>query len=452
MSVVDSARRSTNEKLVSGAHVLIRHTPDFILNASSELLLRNVSYPEGLDFLKTIVLLVKRHLNRMSPEVQRSILNFVANLLFKGEPRRRRFKEEMGFDPPVLMVISPTMRCNLNCYGCYAGRYSRGDDLGLGVLERLFYEAEDMGIYFLTISGGEPFILGHDLVKIMGRHRKILFQVYTNGTLIDDAMAAHLAEIGNVYPCISVEGYEEETDARRGPGTFDKIMKAMECLRERGVLFGFSATATRDNNELIVSQEFIDFYRAKGCLVGWYFHYVPVGKAPGIELMPTAAQRVFRREELIKRRAHHDILLADFWNDGPMVGGCLAGGRTYLHINSDGEVEPCVFAHFAVDNIWDKPMREILQSPFFVEIRRRQPYDENMLRPCMIIDVPEVLREVVTVCGAHPTHEGADVVINEFAREMDDYSESYRLLADRSWARHPDRSLYPGRRSGRSGP
>lgn len=168
-----------------------------------------------------------------------------------------------------------------------------------------------------------------------------------------------------------MEGFQKETDARRGDGAFKKVLDAMKALKEEGVVFGFSATATRENNDLIVSERFINFFREKGCVVGWYFHYVPVGKKPGIELMPTAEQRLFRREELVKRRARHDILLADFWNDGPMVGGCLAGGRTYLHINSNGEVEPCVFAHFAVDNIREKPLRDILQSPFFTETYHR---------------------------------------------------------------------------------
>jgi len=395
--------------------------------------LRDVNYPEGIDFLKTIMLLAKRNLDEKSPAVQRSILNFIANILVKGEPPRQRFAREVGFDPPVLMVISPTMRCNLKCYGCYAGKYAKKDDLGLGTFERLLYEAEQMGIYFITISGGEPFILGEDLINILARHPQILFQIYTNGTLIDSAMAKRLSETGNIYPCISVEGFREETDARRGEGTFQKITAAMDDLREEGVVFGFSATATRENNELIVSEDFIDFYRGKGCLVGWYFHYVPVGKEPGVDFMPTAEQRVYRRDRLIKRRARHDILLADFWNDGPMVGGCLAGGRTYIHINSEGEVEPCVFAHFAVDNIRDKPLRDILRSDFFTQIRNRQPFDDNLLRPCMIIDVPEVLREVVTICGAHPTHTGADAVIYDFAAEMDTYSESYREIADRKW-------------------
>ena len=436
IGAIKSVRDSTGRVVVAGASSAIRRAPDGLLNFGAERLLQNIPYPEGREFLKTILLLTKRHLDRMSPAVQKSILNFVSDVLFKGRVRRKRFRDEMGFNPPILLVVSPSMRCNLNCYGCYAGKYSKKDDLGIGTLDRLIYETEDMGVCFMTISGGEPFLLGEDLMRIARRHPATLFQVYTNGTLIDRAMARGLAEVGNVYPCISIEGFEAETDARRGEGTYRKIINAMDCLREEGVLFGFSATATRENNDLIVSKEFIDFYRDKGCLIGWYFHYMPVGKEPGLELMPSPQQRVFRRQELVKRRAQHDILLADFWNDGPLVGGCLAGGRTYLHINSNGEVEPCVFAHFAVDNIWEKSLRDVLQSPFFTEIRKRQPYDENMFRPCMIIDVPEVLREVVTACGAHPTHEGADVVIKDFAGEIDTYSETYRKLADAKWAEY----------------
>jgi len=440
MGIYQSSKTKAVKALVSGGLSTMRVVPDTLLMRTADWCLRDINYPEGRDFLKTILLLAKRQLDTKAPAVQQSILNFIANATVKGEVKRKRFKEEVGFDPPVLLVISPTMRCNLQCYGCYAGRYSRTDDLGLGTFERLLYEAEAMGIYFITVSGGEPFMLGDDFLTILGRHRSILFQIYTNGMLIDRGTAVRLAQIGNAYPCISVEGFQKETDARRGDGAFKKVLDAMKALKEEGVVFGFSATATRENNDLIVSERFINFFREKGCVVGWYFHYVPVGKKPGIELMPTAEQRLFRREELVKRRARHDILLADFWNDGPMVGGCLAGGRTYLHINSNGEVEPCVFAHFAVDNIREKPLRDILQSPFFTEIRRRQPYDDNLLRPCMIIDVPEVLREVVTVCGAHPTHYGADAVINELAQDMDRYSETYHRMADTKWCEYQSKN------------
>ncbi len=433
MSIIESFKRVVTRAVVACGLAAIRVIPDTVLIAGGRWCFRYISYPDGREFLITILLLAKRHLKHMSPAVQKSTLDFIANALVKGEVKRIRFKEETGFDPPILMVISPTMRCNLNCYGCYAGKYSTEDDLGLGTLERLLLEAEEMGVYFITISGGEPFVLGEDLLRIMERHPSILFQVYTNGTLIDREVARRLAEMGNVYPCVSVEGFEKETDARRGKGTYQKILRAMDNLREEGVVFGFSATATRENNELIVSEEFVDFYRDKGCLIGWYFHYVPVGKEPEVDLMPTPEQRILRREELIRRRAGNDILLADFWNDGPLVGGCMAGGRKYLHINSDGEVEPCVFVHFAVDNIKNKSLRDILQSPFFTRIREHQPYDENLFRPCMIIDVPEVLRDVVTVCGAHPTHAGAEAVIEELAAEIDGYAESYREMADCKW-------------------
>ncbi len=422
----------TARAAVTAGIAVLKVTPDRLLMDLGERGLRKIEYPEGREFMKTALLLAKRNLGRMAPAVRRSVVSTLSRLLLSDEDARARFKVETGFPPPIVLVVSPTMRCNMSCYGCYAGKYERQADLGLDTLDRVLTEAEEMGIYFAVISGGEPFILGDDLWDVVECHPGIMFQVYTNGTLIDRAAARRLARIGNAYPCISVEGFEEETDARRGPGTFAKVTGAMECLRAEGVFFGFSATATRENNDLIVSEEFVDFWRRQGCTIGWYFHYVPVGREPGVELMPTPEQRVRRREELVRRRAARDILLADFWNDGPLVGGCLAGGR-YLHINSNGDAEPCVFAHFAVDNVREKSLREILCSPLFCEIRKRQPYDENLFRPCMIIDLPEVLRDVVLACGARPTHHGAEAVINDFAEEIDDYSDAYREIADAKW-------------------
>ncbi len=432
MGIYVSLQEQLARAAVTGAMAAMRATPDRMLMDFGERGLRKIEYPEGREFMKTALLLSKRNLKHMSPAVRTAVIGTLSKLLLRGEDRRLQFKARNGFPPPIVLVVSPTMRCNLNCYGCYAGKYESKADLGLETLDRVLGEAEAIGVYFSVISGGEPFILGDALWDVIERHPGIMFQVYTNGTLIDRAAARRLARVGNAYPCISVEGFEEETDARRGPGTFARVNRAMDYLREEGVFFGFSATATRENNELIVSEEFVDYWRRKGCVVGWYFHYVPVGREPGLELMPTPEQRILRREEMVKRRAARDILLADFWNDGPLVGGCLAGGR-YLHINSNGEAEPCVFAHFAVDNVRDKPLEEILKSPLFTEIRKRQPYDDNLFRPCMIIDLPEVLRDVVTGCGARPTHDGAEAVIQEFASEIDEYSDEYRVIADAKW-------------------
>ncbi|MBM4332811.1 MAG: radical SAM protein [Deltaproteobacteria bacterium] len=395
-------------------------------------------YPEGRDFLKNLLLHGRRAIGRSSREC---LAKFAENLIVNGfitaTPRREEFKSRYGFHPPFFLVISPTMRCNLNCYGCYAGDYDKSAELDTDLIHRLLQEAKEMGIYFITVSGGEPFIR-EDLLDIFAAHSDVYFQVYTNGTLIDERMAKALSRVGNVLPAISVEGWEKATDARRGPGSFQKVLAAMGWLRQAGVLFGFSATAIRQNNELICSDEFVKFWIDRGCFIGWYFNYLPIGKKPDLDLMPTPEQRIYRRKRLIEIRLNLPIILADFWNDGPLVGGCIAGDR-YLHITANGAVEPCVFVHFAVDNIKEKSLAEILNSQFFHSIRQRQPYSANYYRPCMVIDHPHILREVIGQSGAHPTHPGAEAILTQFAGDLDRYALAYGKLADTLWSeQRPD--------------
>lgn len=391
-------------------------------------------YPEGKEFLKSLILHGRRALGRSSKKcIEKFAENLIVNEFLAAKPKREEFRARYGFHPPFFIVVSPTMRCNLNCYGCYAGEYNKKEELETWRIEDLLKQAREMGIYFITISGGEPFIRP-DLITIFSKFADMYFQVYTNGTLIDAQLAKTLAEVGNILPAISVEGWEKETDARRGPGAFQKILAAMENLRKEGVLFGFSATVTRQNSDLIMSEEFVKFCADQGCFIGWYFNYIPIGKKPSLDLMPTPQQRIGRRKKLVELRQKLPIILADFWNDGPLVGGCIAGDR-YLHINSRGDVEPCVFVHFAVDNIKNKPLAEILNSNFFHAIRRRQPYSSNYYRPCMIIDHPHILRQVVGECQAYPTHIGAESLLSELFEDLDRYARDYGRMADELWRR-----------------
>jgi sulfatase maturation enzyme AslB (radical SAM superfamily) len=206
-------------------------------------------YPEGRDFLKSLLIQGRRAMGRCSDSCRAKFgENLIVNEFITASPKRDKFYSQYGFYPPFLLVISPTMRCNLNCYGCYAGDYDKGEELETELIHRLLDEAKELGIYFITISGGEPFIR-RDLLDIFAAHDDLYFQVYTNGTFIDRSLAKAVSRLGNVLPAISVEGWEKETDARRGPGAFQKILSAMSLLRAEGVLFGFSATATRQNNE-----------------------------------------------------------------------------------------------------------------------------------------------------------------------------------------------------------
>jgi MoaA/NifB/PqqE/SkfB family radical SAM enzyme len=386
---------------------------------------------------------VKKLIAETHPNVRRKTLeNWIINSFLLGTNKREEYRRKYGCHSPVFFVISPTMRCNLKCYGCYAGEYSQtGIGLSFDLIDRIITEGKEMGIHFIVVSGGEPF-LRKDLLQIYAKHSDVGFQVYTNGSLLDEKTVRRLAELGNVMPCISVEGYEKETDERRGKGHFRNIMAAMDGLKEAGVVFGFSATATRYNADVIVDDKFVDTMIEKGATLGWYFSYVPIGRKPDISLMPTPAQRDHQRRRVSELRNSRPILLADFWNDGWMTNGCISGGERYFHINANGDVEPCVFAHFAVDNIKDKSLSEAINSPLFRKIRDMRPYCLNPYRPCMLIDVPQVSRTAFCMPGVYPTHPGAETLFTDLAADMDRYAAQYGELADKAWAQHPLRPVY----------
>ncbi len=369
--------------------------------------------------------LVRRLAKNLSVKSKEKLVsNLILNWNLLTYDKKKKFEKKHGFMPPAFFVLSPTMRCQLLCRGCYAGEYTKVDDLPAETIDRLFSEAKELGTYFITISGGEPFIR-EDLLDLFEKHNDMYFLVYTNGQLIDEKLADRIAELGNVAPGISVEGFEKETDERRGSGTFKGIVRAMDLLRERGVVFGFSATPTRYNSEMLASDEFIDFYIEKGCSFGWLFQYIPIGKRPDPELMATPEQRQMLREFVHNNiRKTKPIFVGDFWNDGPYVKGCMAGARMYFHINCRGDVEPCVFMHFSVDNIKDKSLEDAITSDFFRGIREDLKKVENWLAPCCIIDNPKILRENVKKFGAKATHEGGESIYEDegICRHIDAYS------------------------------
>lgn len=374
-----------------------------------------------------------RVLRSIHPNVRRRYLvQAMTNMFFRDPQILKGFSDEHGFNPPAAVVISPTMRCNYRCVGCWAGEYARADEMSPEVFDRVLTEAEEIGSRFFVLTGGEPLVY-RPLLDIIERHRDSCFQMYTNGSLLTEDVVDRIVKLGNVSPQISIEGFERETDERRGKGAFQRAMRAMDLLREKDCLFAFSATATRRNLDAVISDEFIDMLIEKGAHNGWYFLYMPVGRDPDLSLMLTPEERNRLREAIIRIRSTKPILVADFWGDGPLTGGCIAGGRIYLHINARGDVEPCVFQHFATHNVNQSSFVECLKSPLFAALRRMQPFCYNTLRPCPIIDHPKILRSVVRSCGAYPTHEGAESVLDAVAEGLDKYSAGVADAYDSVW-------------------
>jgi len=367
----------------------------------------------------------RKFLTQLNPKARSTIVrNLFVRETFLGPDKRHSIENDLGYYPPSTLVISPSMQCPLKCYGCYAAEYDKEEQLSFETVDSIIKQAKDIGMHFIVLSGGEPFAW-KPLLDIFKAHPDVIFQVYTSGLFLNDAMVDKLTKLGNVFPAVSCEGFEEETDRRRGKGAFKTVVKAMERLRDNGVFFTFSATVTRDNIDVITGEEFIDFWISKGCLVGWYFMYMPIGREPHLDLMLTPRQRVDMSRRIKHFRATKEIFLIDFWNDGEHAGGCISGGRKYLHINNRGDVEPCVFCHFATDNIHETPLAEAIGSEFFSAIRARQPYRSDLRRPCIMVDNPLVLQEVVRRTGAKPTHAGAESMIAEFVEPLLKYSDEF---------------------------
>ena len=351
---------------------------------------------------------------------------------FLGGKKREEFGVEHGFRPPFIMILSPTLHCNLRCKGCYTLGYGTKPELPYELVKRVLGECQELGIYFVTVLGGEPFLYP-DLFRMIEDHPQIFFQVYTNGTLMTQEKAKRLSELGNILIVISIEGYEEETDRWRGEGVYTKIMNAFDYLRETRVLIGTSATVTRENTEVVASEPFVDFMLEKGSFAQMYFLYIPVNGQADFSLMVTPEQRDYLRKQVMYFRETKPMFFLDFWNDGPHVNGCIAGGRRYFHLNAKGDVEPCVYAHVAVDNIRNTTLAQALDSPLFQSIRARQPHNSNHLRPCMIIDNPHVMRELIKETKPYFTHPGAEEIYTIKSHEMDVYARNFARLADGVW-------------------
>lgn len=265
------------------------------------------------------------------------------------------------------------------------------------------------------------------------QRKKLVETVVINGTLIDDAFADEMLRVKNLVPAISIEGFEEATDFRRGEGTYRKVIEAMTRLKERKLLFGISCCYTSKNVEVIGSEEYFDSMIDMGAKFAWFFTYMPIGAAAVPELIATAEQRKFMYEQIHKFRKTKPLFTMDFWNDGDAVGGCIAGGHGYCHINANGDMEPCAFIHYSDCNIKEKTLLECYQSPLFMAYRRSQPFNDNMLRPCPVLDNPGRLTQIVEKSGARSTDLESPERACDYCNRCVPAAEKWAPVADELW-------------------
>ena len=359
--------------------------------------------------------------------------NVVVNASMLGSPRQRRNAKKYECNVPWAILMDPTSNCNLHCLGCWAGEYYKQLNLSLEQLDKVVEEGKALGTYVYVLSGGEPLMRKDDIIRLCERHPDCGFLAFTNGTLIDEDFADEMLRVKNFVPAISIEGFEKETDARRGNGTYQKVIKAMEILKEKKLLFGASCCYTSENVESIGSEGFIDHLLEVGCKFAWYFTYMPLGNDAPVHLIASPDQRKYMYHQVRKHRQDKPIFTIDFWNDGEYVAGCIAGGRHYLHINANGDYEPCAFIHYSNYNLKDKSLLEALQSPLFQQYRNYQPFNCNLLRPCPFLDNPDFLVKMVEASGAHSTDMKSPENVRDLTSKARDAAKKWEPVADKLW-------------------
>lgn len=359
--------------------------------------------------------------------------NFLLNSAITGINRNKWARETYHCNIPWAILMDPTSACNLHCTGCWAAEYGNQLNMDFDTLDSIIQQGKALGTYMYIYSGGEPLVRKKDLIRLCEKHNDCAFLAFTNATLIDEDFANEMLRVKNFVPAISVEGFEEETDFRRGKGTYQAVCRAMELLRSKRLPFGVSCCYTSKNAEIIGSEEYFDDLIAKGALFAWIFTYMPVGAGAPTDLMATAEQRKFMYQQVRKFRDTKPLFTMDFWNDGEYVDGCIAGGRCYLHINANGDIEPCAFIHYSDSNIHEKTLLDAYRSPLFMQYHDNQPFNGNHLRPCPLLDNNGALAKMVHTSGAHSTDMQQPEDVDSLCGKCKNAAEHWAPVADELW-------------------
>lgn len=355
---------------------------------------------------------------------------------YYGTKTVRTKREELHCNVPFIILFDPTSACNLHCKGCWAAEYGHKLNLSNEEMQSIVSQGKELGTHFYMLTGGEPLIRKNDIIELAQNNQDCGFVIYTNATLIDQKFCEDMNRVGNIGLALSIEGTEESNDWRRGDGAYTTTIKAMDLLRKNKCLFGVSICYTRKNIEYITSDAFMDMIIEKGAKYALCFNYMPVGHDADKDLIPSPEQREYMYNWLKKVRnskTGKSIFVMDFQNDAEYVGGCIAGGRNYFHINSAGDIEPCVFIHYSDTNIRTHTLKQALTSPLFMQYYKGQPFNDNHLRPCPMLENPERLRQMVKESGAKSSDLIHPETADELCERCVDFAQAWAPEAERIW-------------------
>lgn len=314
--------------------------------------------------------------------------------------RKRRKAEDNGLHVPSFLIASITSQCNLHCAGCYSRcNHATVDAAPVQQLTseewlKIFSEADELGISFILLAGGEP-MLRRDIIEAAGKRSNILFPIFTNGTFMDERYFDLFDRCRNLVPIMSIEGEQAVTDARRGKGIYDRLVQNMNELHRRGLIYGASVTVTTENIREVTSESFLKTLSDRGCKAVIFVEFVPVTE-DSQELAPGDEERAYLQAELTRLREQHpEMVYLSFPGDEKSSGGCVAAGRGFFHINSHGGAEPCPFSPYSDVNVRNTSLKDALNSKLFVTLRENGHLLEDHAGGCVLYEKRDLVERIL---------------------------------------------------------
>ncbi|MHB8808108.1 MAG: radical SAM/SPASM domain-containing protein [Anaerolineaceae bacterium] len=285
-----------------------------------------------------------------------------------GERKRAKFLQD-GVQIPPMVIFSVTNDCNLDCAGCYAKilHQSSEKELSPAQFKAVIQQAKDLGVSVILLAGGEP-LMREDLLDTIKKFPNLIFLLFTNGTLLDDAAIQRIKKQGNILPVISIEGDQQNTDLRRGGGIYERAMQIFAKLKQEKLLFGTSITQTSQNFNLVNDESYLVDMMEKGCKVFFFINYLPIN--PTTSNLALTPKQVLQHLAILEElRVKYPALFMAFPGGEVELGGCLAGAKGLIHINPLGDLQPCPFSPFSDANLKEVSLLDALRSKHLQIIR-----------------------------------------------------------------------------------
>jgi len=326
----------------------------------------------------------------------RLLWKFTINCGLRNILAIRRFEKnkKKGSTFPPFLFLSITNNCNLNCQGCWVSKTNPPQQLTTQQIDNIINQCKAQGSYFFGILGGEP-LLHNGLLEIIAKHPKCYFQIFTNGTMLTPELAREFRRLGNVTPLISIEGFHEVSDQRRGAEqVYSRTIKGLENCTANHLITGVATSICQSNFKELVSTKFVNQLIQHKVQYLWYYIYRAAGPQPTRKLLLNAQQILKLRQFIVDTRCTAPIGIVDaYWNH---KGEALCPAATGIshHINPAGDVEPCPPIQFAKENILNnKSIKQTISNSTFLANFRQQI--SNHTQGCILMEDPEFLEKFI---------------------------------------------------------